>query len=68
MTGTDGRFALKNGQTAKFIGTMDEDDGKTVLYYRGGQRSELDRSEMELSGRKQPVVSMSWIRTVPERV
>ncbi len=31
MTGTDGRFALKNGQTAKFIGTMDEDDGKT--YY-----------------------------------
>lgn len=31
MTGTDGRFALKNGQTAKFIGTMEEDDGKT--YY-----------------------------------
>lgn len=31
MTGTDGRFVLKNGQTAKFIGTMDEDDGKT--YY-----------------------------------
>ena len=31
MTGTDGRFALKNGQTAKFIGTMDEDDGKS--YY-----------------------------------
>lgn len=31
MTGTDGKFALKNGQTAKFIGTMDEDDGKT--YY-----------------------------------
>ena len=29
MSGTDGRFALKNGQTAKFIGTMDEDDGKT---------------------------------------